>query len=288
MKISPLSSFPFFVRSFKHRTITTAVRRRFKMTSNTGSCHGTRYGVIVCDNHEKWGGASSIGKRYVDIFKSKSEAEDWRIFAAIEGEVPSKGDLETFDGFFITGSPHSANDDIKWINDLKEFISSSANSSKARIIGVCFGHQLIGAALGGQVTANPSQKFVLQSEEVKIDRNFRGNKAIKELIEGLDGPLRLLECHGECVATLPPGATNLAESATCHHEMIQFTENIFGIQAHPEFIVQDYKDHLIPDLFCGGKLDENGKKLCEESLLLPLDSSKMAAALKKFLSKEDS
>lgn len=276
------------MRSFKHRTITTAVRRRFKMTSSTGSCHGTRYGVVVCDNHEKWGGASSIGKRYVDIFKSKNEDEDWHIFAAIEGEVPSKEDLDTFDAFFITGSPHSANDDIKWIHDLKEFISSSVNSSKVRIVGVCFGHQLIGAALGGKVTVNPSQKFVLQSEEVKTDKNFRGNKAIKELIESLNGPLRLLECHGECVATLPPGATNLAESATCHHEMIQFTENIFGIQAHPEFTVQDYKDHLIPDLFRKGRLDENGKKLCEESLLLPLDSSKMAAALKKFLSKGDS
>ena len=258
------------------------------MTSNTGSCHRTRYGVVVCDNHEKWGGATAIGQRFIDLFRSKSELEYWRVFAAIEGEVPSQEDLDTFDGFFISGSPHSANDDVKWINDLKTFISSSANSSKARIVGVCFGHQLIGAALGGKVTENPSQKFVLQSEEVKTDKNFQGNEAIKRLIEGLDGPLRLLECHGECVATLPPGATSLANSATCQHEMIQFTENIFGIQAHPEFTVQDYKENLIPDLYDVGKLDENGKKICEESIRHPLDSSKMAAALKKFVSKQDS
>ena len=258
------------------------------MTSNTGSCHRTRYGVVVCDNAKKWGGVPGIGKRFIDAFGSNSEFEEWKLFAACEGEVPSEKDLDTFDGFFISGSPHSANDNIKWINDLKKFISSSAmNSSKARVVGVCFGHQLIGAALGGTVTANPSQKFVLQSEEVKTDKNFEGNEVIKKIIGSSGGSLRLLECHGECVSTLPAGAQSLAKSATCQHEMIQFTENVFGIQAHPEFTIQDYKELLIPDLFKAGKIDENGKELCEESIERALDSSKMAVALRKFVCKEE-
>ena len=68
--------------------------------------------------------------------------------------------------------------------------------------------------------------------------------------------------------------------------MIQFAENIFGIQAHPEFTLQDYKELLIPDLVAGGKLDENGQRVCEETISLPLDSARMAAALKKFVAKE--
>ena len=288
LKIILLCSFPLFAHSFARRAITTAVGRRFKMTSNTGSCHRTRYGVLVCDNAEKWGGIAGIGKRFIDAFGSNSDLEEWHVFAACEGELPSEKDLGSFNGFFISGSPRSANDNIKWINDLKTFISSSAlNSSKARLVGVCFGHQLIGAALGGKVTANPSQKFVLQREEVKTDNDFQGNEAIKKIIGNSDEPLRLLECHGECVAALPPGAQSLAKSATCQHELIQFTENIFGIQAHPEFTVQDYKELLIPELFNAGKIDENGKRLCEESIEKPLDSSKMADALKKFVSKED-
>lgn len=287
LKIIPLCSFPLFAHSFMRRAITTAVGRRIKMTSNTGSCHRARYGVLVCDNAEKWGGIAGLGKRFIDAFGSNSDLEEWHVFAACEGELPAEKDLCTYNGFFISGSPRSANDNIKWINDLKTFISSSAlNSSKARVVGVCFGHQLIGAALGGKVTANPSQKFVLQREEVKTDKNFQGNEAIKKII-GSDEPLRLLECHGECVAALPAGAQSLAKSSTCQHELIQFTENIFGIQAHPEFTVQDYKELLIPELFNAGKIDENGKRLCEESIEQPLDSSKMAAALKKFVSKED-
>ena len=259
------------------------------MSSNTGNCQRRRYGVLVCENQEKWGGVRGMGKRFIDAFGSDSDAdrEEWHIFSAVDGELPSEKDLNAFNGFFISGSYRSANDNLKWINDLKNFISSAAKSpSKARFVGVCFGHQLIGAALGGKVTPNPSKKFVLQSEAIKPVEDFQGNEAFRELIESRDS-LRLLECHGDCVASLPPGATSLASSTTCQHEMIQFAENIFGIQAHPEFTVQDYKEVIIPDLVAEGKLDVYGRRVCEETISLPLDSVGMVAALKKFVAKED-
>lgn len=289
LKIIVARSFPLFTQKF---TNSSAVVRRFEMASNTGSCQPRRYGVLVCDNHEKWGGVAGIGKRFIDAFGSCEpncdQSEEWHLFAAVDGELPSEKDLDTFDGFFISGSPRSANDNIEWINNLKKFISSAATKpSNARVVGVCFGHQLIGAALGGEVTVNPSEKFILQSEEIKTDENFQGNGALRRLIAESNGSLRLLECHGDCVSSLPRGAQSLAKSASCRHEMIQFTENIFGIQAHPEFSVKDYKELLIPDLFAIGKIDKNEKKVCEETIALPLDSAKMAAALKKFVSKED-
>ena len=254
------------------------------MTSNTGSCQKNRYGVVVCDNQEKWGGVVGIGERFIDAFGSKSDLEEWSIFAAIEGEIPLEADLDTFDGFFISGSQHSANDKDKWIGNLKRFISFAEKSAKSRIVGVCFGHQLIGAALGGQVTVNPSKKFALHSERIKTDKQFKGNKVLEELVQSDGGHFRLLECHGECVSILPNGAQSFGTSATCQHEMIYFAKNIVGIQAHPEFTLEDYKDLLIPDLFSKGRISKEDKRFCLESIHLPLDSKKIAAALKQFVS----
>ena len=87
----------------------------------------------------------------------------------------------------------------------------------------------------------------MQSEKIKAkgDFRFQGQKAFRELFESHDS-LRLLESHRDFVEILPTKALSLASSSTCEHEMVQFTENKFGIQAHPEFNLQDYKEVIIP------------------------------------------
>ena len=260
------------------------------MSANTLRLNVTHYGVLVCSDNEKLGGVLGVGKRYIDVFRNerKSELEEWHTFSTIYGELPSKEDLDAFTGFYISGSARSSNEDSKWIEDLKTFIRTAAkHPSKPRVVGVCFGHQVIAEALGGSVTVNPSGKFVLQSEKIEtVDQYNRLHRAFRDLLESR-GSLRLLESHEDCVASLPAGAQSLASSATCQHEMIQFTENIFGIQAHPEFNVQDMVKALIPSKLAAGKIDKAGQKFCEETLIEPLDSAKVVAALKKFVAKED-
>ena len=58
--------------------------------------------------------------------------------------------------------------------------------------------------------------------------------------------------------------------------MVQFMENLFGIQAHPEVNVQDFKKVRIPGTLARGKIDKKGQRFCEETLSLPLDSAKVA------------
>ena len=269
----------------------------FKMSANKSRINRTCFGVLVCHDDKKFGGIIGMGKRYIDVFGNKSnpEQEEWLIFSTVYGELPSEKDLDTFTGFFISGSPLLPNEDLKWkfffkwINDLKTFIRRAfQHPAKPRIVGVCFGHQVIASALGGKVTSSPSKKFVLQSEKIKSKEHFRfqGHKAFRELFESHDS-LRLLESHRDFVEILPAKAVSLASSTTCEHEMVQFTENIFEIQAHPEFNVQDYKEVIIPGMLARGKIDQKGQRFCEETLNLPLDSVKVLAALKKFASKED-
>ena len=63
--------------------------------------------------------------------------------------------------------------------------------------------------------------------------------------------------------------------------MVQFTENIFGIQAHPEFNVQDCKELIIPSMLARGKIDQKGQQFCEETLNLPLAFSKSCGCIEE-------
>ena len=64
------------------------------------------------------------------------------------GEYPDE--LNECDAYLITGSKVSAYDDLPWIVELKNFIRILHQHQK-KLVGICFGHQLIAEALGGKV-----------------------------------------------------------------------------------------------------------------------------------------
>lgn len=64
-------------------------------------------------------------------------------FAVERGQFPTKPTA-----CIITGSPAGVYDPLPWIAELLSFIHSAANSP---MIGICFGHQAMAQALGGDV-----------------------------------------------------------------------------------------------------------------------------------------
>jgi GMP synthase (glutamine-hydrolysing) len=93
-------------------------------------------------------------------------------------------------------------------------------------LGICFGHQLIGAAYG--------------SEVVDLGHNIREYKEIKLLgsdpiFEGLPSSIRVSESHRQALARVPEGFRHLAESATSQVEAIAHQKRpLYGLQFHPE------------------------------------------------------
>jgi len=59
--------------------------------------------------------------------------------------------LQDIDAILITGSKHDSFADDSWILRLIEFVKDVVEDGRVRIVGVCFGHQILGRALGAKV-----------------------------------------------------------------------------------------------------------------------------------------
>jgi len=59
--------------------------------------------------------------------------------------------LDSIDGVLLSGSKHNSFDDDPWILKLVEFTKMVLEDGRVRVIGVCFGHQIVGRALGAPV-----------------------------------------------------------------------------------------------------------------------------------------
>jgi GMP synthase-like glutamine amidotransferase len=46
---------------------------------------------------------------------------------------------------------HNSFEDVPWINRLVEFTRKAVAHGRVRVLGICFGHQIIGRALGAKV-----------------------------------------------------------------------------------------------------------------------------------------
>jgi len=66
-------------------------------------------------------------------------------------DVSTYPSLEDVDAILITGSKHSAYENDEWITTLVAFARQAALHPRVRVIGVCFGHQIVSRALGGDV-----------------------------------------------------------------------------------------------------------------------------------------
>ena len=238
-----------------------------------------RFGVLVCEDAEKWGGKDFIGERFKSLLGREAN-EEWRLFDACAGNLPSEKDLDQFQGFVISGSHYSVNDDKEWVRQAEKLIVSLAKKPtiSTRLVGLCFGHQLIAKALGGDVGPNPSGKFILRTEKVNPTNE---NSVVSNLFE--NGPLNLLESHRECVTELPPKAQSVASSNSCEHEMILFAENILGIQGHPECTGDEFEEKILPSLLSSKLLTEEEGIVAQESLRLPVNSKEVNNLVSEFL-----
>lgn len=103
---------------------------------------GKRYGVLLCAEDSEYVKTKYGGYFGVFVEMLAEEGETWDMFRVVAGQFPDDKEIELYDGFVITGSCNDAHGNDVWICKLLNLINK-LNSMKKKLLGICFGHQVI-------------------------------------------------------------------------------------------------------------------------------------------------
>lgn len=138
-----------------------------------------------------------------------------------KGELPDAG---AHGAYLITGSPAGVYDPYPWIAPLMEFIRSAG---QAKMIGVCFGHQVMAEALGGKVVKSDKgwgaglHRYTVVQSEPWIDTA---------------GTIAVPASHQDQVIVQPPNTEVVAASDFTPFASLAWQDRpAVSFQFHPEF-----------------------------------------------------
>ena len=181
------------------------------------------------------------------------------------GELPR--DPAQHHAYLITGSPAGVYDPLPWIKAIEEFIRGA---KKSKMVGICFGHQVMAEALGGHVEKSDKgwgaglHRYAIAKREPWMD-------AEREIAAPAS--------HQDQVVVQPPNTEVTVESAFTPYAGLAWTDRpAISFQFHPEFspafakaLIEKRYD-IVPD-----------PDAAIASLNAPNDNARIAAWIRRFL-----
>jgi len=132
-------------------------------------------------------------------------------------------------GVVITGSPAMVTDQLDWSEYTADWLRH-ALVTRLPMLGICYGHQLLAHAFGGQVDYHP------QGREIgTVEVNLLDGSEQDPLFSRMGRRFSAHVSHMQSVTRLPAGAKVLGSNDFEAYHAVQFAENIWGCQFHPEF-----------------------------------------------------
>jgi len=165
---------------------------------------------------------------YADMFKEMFLAVDSNLsfvsYNMMSFERPL--DIDECDAYLITGSKFSAYDKDQWISKLKALIVELVKHQK-KLVGICFGHQVIANALGGEVKKSKKGWGVgCMLSDIKINKNW---------LKPIEKSFNLLVSHQDQVIKMPANAILVAGNNFCPVSSFIISDCVLCFQGHPEF-----------------------------------------------------
>ncbi|YCI27684.1 glutamine amidotransferase [Erwinia sp. PK3-005] len=138
-------------------------------------------------------------------------------------------DFNAISGAILSGSWAMVTDHAEWSERTAAWLRAAMEQALP-LFGVCYGHQLMAYALGGEVGDNPRSW-----ERGALPVALQPGAPFDPLLQALPSSFPVWLSHRQTVLTPPAGAQVLARSAGDDCQIIRYGPQALSVQFHPEF-----------------------------------------------------
>lgn len=164
------------------------------------------------------------------------DGRGWRVVDVQAGErLP---DVARVAGAVITGSAAMVSERAPWSEQTAVWLRT-AHAANVPLLGICFGHQLLADALGGEVDYHPQGP---EAGTVTVQTHAAAQD--DPLLSALPPLFAANVIHWQSVRRLPDGAVCLAGNAFEPHHAFRHG-SAWGVQFHPEFNAEAMVRYLL-------------------------------------------